>query len=106
MRRGKIVSEPPVLVLGLVRPEAGLATVLTEQADAFAIISDLDKFGWAGCEELWAALASKALQDGRMAMKSLSFKAARPSLPKRWRPCGRWGWSWSLRTQGLGSSIK
>lgn len=35
-----------------------------EQPTRIAIISDLDKFGWAGCEELWAALARKALKDG------------------------------------------
>lgn len=29
-----------------------------------AIISDLDGWGWAGCEELWAASAKRALQDG------------------------------------------
>jgi len=29
-----------------------------------AIISDLARFAWAGCEEIWAALASSALQAG------------------------------------------
>ena len=88
MRRGKIVSEPPVLVLGLVRPEAGLATVLTEQADAFAIISDLDKFGWAGCEELWAALASKALQDGH----GVAFFQSRQTVaPEKMAPLRQMG---------------
>jgi glycosyltransferase involved in cell wall biosynthesis len=47
-----------------------------------AIISDLDGCSWAGCEELWAALAKRALQDGHRVVFFQSRKAIDPRMIK------------------------
>jgi L-malate glycosyltransferase len=44
-----------------------------------AIVSDLTKWAWAGCEELWAALAQKALERGDKVAVYLCRETARPN---------------------------
>jgi glycosyltransferase involved in cell wall biosynthesis len=64
-----------------------------------AIISDLAGWSWAGCEELWAATARKALQDGH---KVAFFKSRDEIAPGKIMPLTALGLKLILPGRGAG----